>query len=111
MVDIDQRDIEIRVWVDNQDLGYKFVDLDSSVDCKDNIDECLRLGFGFARVVVPPGRHTIKAEIRKREWASTLYDFKLFSTPRQVINLKPLTGGMNVREGLCGQYIGVTARK
>ena len=71
VVDIDKRDIEIRVWVDDDDKGHRDVDLNSTVDCGDDISKCLGLGFAAAAVVVPPGRHTVKAEIRKGESSST----------------------------------------
>lgn len=67
VVDIDKRDVEIRMWVDDQDLGNKQVERNLSVDCGEDINKCLRLGFGSARVVVPPGEHTIKVGIVKRE--------------------------------------------
>lgn len=67
MVDIDKRDIEIRMWVDDEDRGHLDVDLDPTVDCGDDVRRCLSLNFGTAAVTVPPGRHTIKAEIRMRE--------------------------------------------
>jgi hypothetical protein len=67
VADIDKRDIEIRMWVDGEDKGHRDVDLDPTVDCGDDLYKCLRLGFASATVVVPPGRHTVKAEILKRE--------------------------------------------
>ncbi len=72
VVDIDKRDIEIRVWLDAEDRGHRDVNLeDPTVDCGDDISKCLGLGFAAAVVVAPPGRHTVKAEIRKRELSST----------------------------------------
>ncbi|KAF8325513.1 hypothetical protein F5887DRAFT_1085399 [Amanita rubescens] len=65
VVDIDQRDIEIHMWVDNEDRGHVPIDLDSAVDCGDDIYKCLQLGFGSAQIDVPPGEHTVKAMIRK----------------------------------------------
>lgn len=72
VVDIDQRDIEIHMWVDNEDRGYHPVDLDVSVDCGDDIYKCLQLDFGSAQIDVPMGEHTVKAMIRKRECCSVL---------------------------------------
>lgn len=63
IVAIDKRDIEIRVWVDKQDLGYKAVEIDDSVDCGDDAARCILMGFASARVLVPPGNHVVKAEI------------------------------------------------
>jgi len=72
VVDIDKRDIEIRVWLDEEDRGHRDVNLeDPTVDCGDDISKCLGLGFAAAVVVAPPGRHTVKAEIRKRESSSS----------------------------------------
>ncbi|KAK2467669.1 hypothetical protein APHAL10511_000524 [Amanita phalloides] len=65
VIDIDKRDIEIRMWVDNEDRGHRTVDLDPTVDCGDNISQCIAQGFGAALIVVPPGRHTVKAEIKQ----------------------------------------------
>ena len=71
VVDIDKRDIEIRVWLDDEDKGHRNVDLDSAVDCGDDLFKCLSHDFAAAVVVAPPGRHTVKAEIRKRASNST----------------------------------------
>ena len=72
MVDLDKRDIELNTWVDKEYLGYREVDLNSTVDCGADIAKCIDLDFGAALFVVPPGRHTVRAEIRKREYGLIL---------------------------------------
>ncbi|KAF8663970.1 hypothetical protein AX14_006803 [Amanita brunnescens Koide BX004] len=66
VVDLDKRDIELSLWVGKDYTGSRDVELDSTVDCGEDIGKCLELDFASALVVVPPGRHTIRAEIRKR---------------------------------------------
>ena len=102
MVDLDKRDIELQMWVDNEYRGSTDVELDSNVDCGEDVTRCLDLHFGAAFVVVPPGRHTVRAEIRKREYGSISSPNPLMSY--QVMNLKPLFGGRNVGEESCGWY-------
>ncbi|KAF8708899.1 hypothetical protein AX14_013538 [Amanita brunnescens Koide BX004] len=67
IVDLDKRDIELQVWVDKYDMGFRDVLLDSTVDCGEDLAKCLQLGFASALFVVPPGRHTVRAGIRKRD--------------------------------------------
>ncbi|KAF8625294.1 hypothetical protein AX15_005459 [Amanita polypyramis BW_CC] len=68
VVDLDRRDIEIRLWVDKEDRGHNAVELDPGVNCGDDVRKCLEMGFGSALVLVPPGRHTVSAEVVKRKW-------------------------------------------
>ena len=60
----DKRDLDLHVLVGNLDYIPFDVDLDPTVDCRDDIEKCLELNFS-AVVVVPPGIHTVKVEIRK----------------------------------------------
>jgi hypothetical protein len=70
VVDLDKRDIELQMWVDHEYMGSGDVELNSNVDCGEDVTKCLDLRFGAAFVVVPPGRHTVRAEIRKREYGT-----------------------------------------
>ena len=70
VVDLDKRDIELSLWVGKEYVGSRDVELNSTVDCGEDIGKCLELDFASALFVVPPGRHTVRAEIRKREYAS-----------------------------------------
>lgn len=70
IVDLDKRDIGLQVWVDKYDMGFRDVLLDSTVDCGEDLAKCLELGFASVLFVVPPGRHTVRAGIRKREYGS-----------------------------------------
>ena len=88
------------MWVDHKDMGSRDIELDSTVDCGEDVAKCLNLDFASALIVVPPGRHTVRAEIRKREYGSISSSNPLMSY--QVMNLKPLFGGRNVREESCG---------
>ncbi|KAF8630028.1 hypothetical protein AX15_003143 [Amanita polypyramis BW_CC] len=69
VVDLDKRDIEIRLWLNEKGCGnlYRGVDLDPAVDCGANVDECINEKFSSPFILVPPGRHTVGAEIRERE--------------------------------------------
>ena len=100
VVDIDKRDIELQLWVDQEYMGYHPVELNSTVDCGVDIVKCLNLDFASGYFVVRPGRHAVRAEIRKREYGSISSPNPLMSY--QVMNLKPLFGGRNVREESCG---------
>jgi len=66
VVDLDSRDIEIRMRVDGVDQGHNDVQLDPSVHCGDNVKNCIDMGFGSALILVPPGRHKVTAEIVDR---------------------------------------------
>ncbi|KAK2467667.1 hypothetical protein APHAL10511_000522 [Amanita phalloides] len=66
VVDLDKRDIEIRMWVDREDRGHNAVELDHTVECGEDVKKCLDSGFGAARILVPPGWHKVTAEIVKR---------------------------------------------
>ena len=68
MVDLDKRDIELQTWVDTEYKGYHPVELNSTVDCGADVVKCLNLNFGSTLFVVPPGRHTVRAEIVKGEY-------------------------------------------
>ena len=68
MVDLDKRDIELQTWVDKEYIGYRGVELNSTVDCGADVAKCVDLDFGSALFVVPPGRHAVRVEIRKREY-------------------------------------------
>ena len=70
VVDLDKRDIELQMWIDKEYMGSRDVALDSTVDCGDDIGKCIELEFSSALFVVPPGRHTVRAEIRRREYDS-----------------------------------------
>ncbi|KAF8676698.1 hypothetical protein AX14_004845 [Amanita brunnescens Koide BX004] len=70
VVDLDKRDIEIQIWVDKEYMGSRDIELNSTVDCGDDIGKCIELEFATALLVVPPGRHAVRAEIRKREYSS-----------------------------------------
>ena len=72
VIDLDKRDIELQMWVDKKYMGSRDVELNSTVDCGEDIGKCINLDFGSALVVVPSGRHTVRAEIRKREYGSIL---------------------------------------
>ncbi|KAF8724506.1 hypothetical protein AX14_008737 [Amanita brunnescens Koide BX004] len=67
VIDLDKRDIELQMWVDKKYMGSRDVELNSTVDCGEDIGKCINLDFGSALVVVPSGRHTVRAEIRKRK--------------------------------------------
>jgi hypothetical protein len=68
VVDLDKRDIELQTWVDTEYIGYNKVELNSTVDCGADVVKCINLDFGSTLFVVPPGRHTVRAEIRKSEY-------------------------------------------
>jgi hypothetical protein len=61
-------DIELQTWVDAEYIGCREVELNSTVDCGADVAKCIGLDFGSTLFVVPPGRHTVRAEIRKREY-------------------------------------------
>ena len=103
VVDIDKRDIEIQFWVDDVHYSKFPVDLDSTVDCGEHIQLCLDLNFGAGRFHVPPGKHTVKAEIVKREY-SLRHPLR---HPDHGKRMEHLFGGCNGREGLCGTFSGV----
>ena len=67
VIDVDKRDIEIQLWLDDVDRGYRTVNLDPTVDCGRDIPKCLELGFGSGVLDIPPGKHVVRAEIHKRE--------------------------------------------
>lgn len=100
MVDLDKRDIELEIWVDQEYSVSRDAELNSNVDCREDVAKCLDLNFSAAFVVVPPGQHTVRAEIRKRECGSISSSNPLMSY--QVMYLKRLFGGRNVREESCG---------
>ena len=102
MVDLDKRDIELQTWVDTEYKGYNPVELNSTVDCGADVVKCLNLDFGSTLFVVPPGRHTVRAEIRKGEYDLISSFHPLM--PCQVIRLNPSFGGKNVREEPCGWW-------
>ena len=102
MVDLDKRDIELQTWVDKEYIGYRGVELNSTVDCGADVAKCVDLDFGSALFVVPPGRHAVRVEIRKREYGLLHLSNPLM--PCQVIHLKLLFGARNVREESCGWY-------
>ena len=65
VVDLDKRDIEIRMSIDGRNEGYTAVELDPSVDCGQDVKKCIDMGFASALILVPPGRHKVTAEIVK----------------------------------------------
>ncbi|SRR6266550_4511742 len=67
IVDLDMRDIEIRMRVDGEDRGHNSVELDPYVYCGEDVKKCIDMGFGSALILVPPGRHKVTAEIVDRE--------------------------------------------
>ena len=69
VINPNKRDIELHMWVDRDYMGSD-VALNSTVDCGGDITKCLDLDSGSALFVVPPGMHTVRAEIRKREYGS-----------------------------------------
>lgn len=102
VVDIDKRDIEMRFLVDGADHGSRRVDLDPTVECGQDVSKCLELGFASGLVRVPPGRHTVRVEIVKRE--HSLLVSRVWGDPNQMQKTLGLTGGKNGREGLRGLY-------
>jgi hypothetical protein len=66
----DKRDIELHMWVDREYIGSGDMALNSTVDCGGDVTKCLDLDSGPALFVVPPGKHTVRAEIRQREYGS-----------------------------------------
>jgi hypothetical protein len=67
MVDLDKRDIEIELWLDDINRGHRPIALDNTVDCGQDIRKCLDLGFASEVLLIPPGEHTFRAEIHKRK--------------------------------------------
>jgi hypothetical protein len=65
VVAVDKRGIEVRLRVDDIDQGYQAVELDQTIECGEDVDKCIELGFGYSVADVPPGKHTVKAEIVK----------------------------------------------
>jgi len=74
VLDVDRRDIEIELWLDDIYKGYRDVDLNATVDCGRDIIKCIELDFGSGAVEIPPGKHMFRAEIRKRN-ASAPFDW------------------------------------
>ena len=70
VVDLDKHDIELQMWVDHEYMGSGDVELNLNVDCGEDVTQCLNLHFGTAFVVIPPGWHIVRAEIRKCEYSS-----------------------------------------
>lgn len=63
-MDIDRRDVPaFRLQLDGKDLGFQAVELDDSVDCGIDEGRCMVLGFASTKIIVPPGKHVVKAEI------------------------------------------------
>ncbi|KIL58082.1 hypothetical protein M378DRAFT_171053 [Amanita muscaria Koide BX008] len=68
IVDIDKRDVPgFRLQLDGKDLGFQTVELDDSIDCGIDEGRCMVLGFASTKIIVPPGKHVVKAEIADRE--------------------------------------------
>lgn len=61
--DLDQRDMQFKVSVNGKKKATSsdFV-LDKRIDCGDRVDECLRMGFSTAQVIIPGGKKMIKLE-------------------------------------------------
>jgi len=57
LIRLDKRDLDLHVHVGNKEYIHFNVDLDPTVDCRDDIEKCLELNFSSAVLVVPPGRH------------------------------------------------------
>ena len=70
VVDIDKRDIGLHMWADQTYIGSRAVELNSDLDCGESVAKCIDLGFASALIVVPPGRHAVRAEIMEREYGS-----------------------------------------
>ena len=70
MINPDKHDIELHMWVDKEYIGSGDATFDSTVDCGGDVAKCLDLDSGSALFVVPPGMHTVRAEIRKRKHCS-----------------------------------------
>jgi len=51
------------MYIDDKDFGHRSVELDSTVNCGDELVRCLNMGFGAAMISVPPGKHLVRAEI------------------------------------------------
>jgi hypothetical protein len=62
-VALDKRNIEVRLLIDDKDQGYRPVEIDNTVHCGDDVGKCIELGFAVGAIVVPGGKHTVKAEI------------------------------------------------
>lgn len=62
-VDIDERDMQFKVFVDGKlkRISTDF-ELNKSVYCGENLDKCFEEGFSKASVIVPPGKHIVKVE-------------------------------------------------
>ena len=61
MIDIDERDMQLSVYVDGIIRGVTTdFELDKSVSCGEDVQVCLAKNFSGGIVVVPPGRHTVK---------------------------------------------------
>jgi hypothetical protein len=69
VINLDKHDIELQMWVDEEHMGFRDLKLNLTMDCGDDVAKCVDLD-GSALFVVPPGRHTVRAEIRKREYGS-----------------------------------------
>ena len=71
VVDLDKRDIDIQLSLDDQVQvqDAKAVVLDADVNCGDDVVKCLHLGFSSSLMLIPPGRHTVKAEIFQRKYS------------------------------------------
>lgn len=63
-----ERDIKLHMWIDSKEyIGSRDV---AAVDCGEGVAKCPDLDFGFALFVIPAGTHTVRAEIRMREYGS-----------------------------------------
>ena len=71
VVSLDKHDFELQLWVDEEYMGSRDIASNSTADCGDDSDvvKCLTFGSAF---FVPPGRHTVRAEIMKREYGSII---------------------------------------
>ena len=58
------------MWVDEEYMDSRDLKLNLTMDCEEDVAKCVDLNLGSALFVVPPGRHTVRAEIRKREYGS-----------------------------------------
>lgn len=58
------------MWVDEEYMGSRDLKVNLTMDCGEDVAKCVDLNFGSTHFVVPSGRHTVRAEIRKRECGS-----------------------------------------
>lgn len=60
VVDIDQRDLQLAVYVDGDLRGHTSgFDLNKNINCGEDARACLNAKFSGGAVVVPPGKHTV----------------------------------------------------